>query len=1087
MNWKKILLALSIAHVGVALAATEERPLWMRYPAISPDGQYIAFTYRGDIYKVSTQGGAAVRLTSHSAYECYPVWSPDSKRIAFTSDRNRLGSNIYIMDADGGGAKILTMHSGSEIPYSFTPDGEHILFKAHIQDPAMSTLYPSSAITELYSVPTSGGRPTLRLAIPSEYAVMSADGKRILYHDRKGTENEWRKKHVSSITRDIVEYDVVRKTFRYVINHAGEDRNPVYSIDDKGIYFLSERDGKTMNVYSAQLDGSDVRQLTQMQNEPVRFLSIDRQGTLCFGYAGEIYLLRPGQTAQRVQISITHDVDDTFQERISARSGMSHATVSPDGKLIAFVSRGEVFVTAVDYSTTKRITTTSAEEHGVTFGKDSRSLIYASVRDGYWDLYQAKIPRKDDPNMANATEIIETKLIPELQGEKAYPKISPNGQEVAFVHERERLVVYNLSTKQLRRIMPDGLLQNGKGELRYEWSPDGKWFVLDYVARGHAPYNDVGIVRADGKGELINLTNSGYTDHSPRWALDGQAIIYTTERYGMRNHASWGSMEDVMMIFLNRAAYERYQQSEEDRAYADGQSKVEDKEETSGDKGAKTKGKVKPASKPKAPKETTLELDGLEDRRVRLTPNSSDLADAIVSPDGKKLYYLAAFEGKYDLWMYDLVKRTPKLINKLNAANVYFQNDATGKTIFILGSKAQKLDPKNDGLKEISYNIDMRIDYAAERQAMFAEVEREQALRFYRKDMHGVDWASLTKYYRRYLPHISNNYDFAEMLSELLGELNVSHTGSGYRSPAARAQEPTAELGLFLDWSISQRGLYVEEIVAGGPFDRSTSKLRKGDVITSIDGVELGADTDFFPLLAGKADKPLIVTFRSASSGQEVSERVKPITSDALDKLLYRRWVRQRADMVERLSGGKLGYVHIPSMGDPSFREMYSEALGRYYGRKGIVIDIRNNGGGRLHEDIEVFFGGEQYLQQEIRGRDYCEMPSRRWNHASIMLVCENDYSNAHGTPWVYKHKKMGKVVGMPVPGTMTSVNWVTLQDPTLYFGIPAVGYRTAQGEYLENMQLEPDVLQPLDPIKALEGVDTQLERAVQILLSDIQ
>ena len=169
-------------------------------------------------------------------------------------------------------------------------------------------------------------------------------------------------------------------------------------------------------------------------------------------------------------------------------------------------------------------------------------------------------------------------------------------------------------------------------------------------------------------------------------------------------------------------------------------------------------------------------------------------------------------------------------------------------------------------------------------------------------------------------------------------------------------------------------------------------------------------------------------------------------------------------------------------MGDEHFRTVYSEALGRYYDRKGIVIDIRYNGGGRLHEDIEVFFSGKQYLMQEVRGKDYCEMPSRRWNKPSVMLTCEADYSNAHGTPWVYQHQRIGKVVGMPVAGTMTSVNWDTLLDPSLYYGIPAVGYRTAEGTYLENTQMIPDVIIPLDPEKVLKGVDTQLLKAVEVL-----
>ena len=211
-----------------------------------------------------------------------------------------------------------------------------------------------------------------------------------------------------------------------------------------------------------------------------------------------------------------------------------------------------------------------------------------------------------------------------------------------------------------------------------------------------------------------------------------------------------------------------------------------------------------------------------------------------------------------------------------------------------------------------------------------------------------------------------------------------------------------------------------------------------------------------------------------------------PISQGELNELLYRRWVKQREADTERLSGGRLGYVHLRSMDDASFRRIYTDLLGKYVDKEGIVIDTRWNGGGRLHEDIEMLFSGDKYLTQVIRGVDVCDMPSRRWNKPSIMVQCEANYSNAHGTPWVYKHKKMGKLVGMPVPGTMTSVNWETLQDPSLIFGIPVIGYRTAEGTYLENSQLEPDFKVANDPATVVKGTDSQLKVAVDELLRQI-
>ena len=282
------------------------------------------------------------------------------------------------------------------------------------------------------------------------------------------------------------------------------------------------------------------------------------------------------------------------------------------------------------------------------------------------------------------------------------------------------------------------------------------------------------------------------------------------------------------------------------------------------------------------------------------------------------------------------------------------------------------------------------------------------------------------------------------------------------------------------------KGLKVDEVVEAGPFDKVSSKVAPGTVIEKIDGVEIGPDTDWFELLNGKAGKPVLFSLFNPQTKERWEEIAKPVSKGKMNNLLYDRWVKSRAAEVERLSGGRLGYVHLKSMNDGSYRDIYSDILGKYNLKDGIVIDTRYNGGGRLHEDIEILFSGEKYLEQVIRGTVACDMPSRRYNKQSIMLVCEANYSNAHGTPWVYRHKKMGSIVGMPVPGTMTSVNWETLQDASMYFGIPVIGYRTKEGTYLENSQLEPDFKVRNIYNETEKGRDAQLEKAVEELLRQI-
>ena len=990
------------------------------------------------------------------------------------------------MSADGGAARRLTTHSASEIPSTFTTDGNYILFSASIQDPANSALFPTSAMTELYKVPVTGGRTEQVLGTPAEMVCFDKSGKTFLYQDRKGFEDEWRKHHTSSITRDVWLYDSENGKHTNLTAHAGEDRNPVFAPDGQTVYFLSERDGSTFNVYSFPISSpQSLKTVTHFKTHPVRFLSMGSNGTLCYTYDGEIYTQKQGDKPQKVKIDIIRDDQNTIAD-LNFSNGATSATVSPDGKQVAFIVRGEVFVTSADYNTTKQITHTPAREAGLTFSPDNRTLAYASERNGNWELYMAKIARKEEANFPNATAIEEEVLLPSDKTERTYPQFSPDGKELAFIEDRNRLMVLNLETKKVRQVTDGSTWFSTGGGFDYSWSPDGKWFTLEFIGNRHDPYSDIGMVSAQG-GKIINLTNSGYTSGSPRWVLDGNAILFITERYGMRAHASWGSLNDVMLVFMNQDAYDKFRLSKEDYELQKELEK-EQKNTTEAKKNDKKKGDNKEKSEEKKEekvKDIVVELNNIEDRIVRLTPNSSDLGSAIITKDGETLYYLSAFEGGYDLWKMNLRKKDTKLLHKMDAGWANMEMDKDGKNLFLLGSNTmQKMGTDSESLKPISYQAHVKMDLAAERDYMFNHVYKQEQKRFYNLNMHGIDWDAMTKAYRKFLPHIDNNYDFAELLSEYLGELNVSHTGGRFR-PQLKG-DATATLGLLYDWNHNGKGLLISEVVEKGPFDHARSKVKAGNIIEKIDGQEITPESDYSVLLNGKARKKTLVTLYNPQTKERWEEVVVPVSNGVMSDLLYARWVKQRAADVDKWSNGRLGYVHIESMGDDSFRSVYSDILGKYNNREGIVIDTRFNGGGRLHEDIEILFSGKKYFTQVVRGREACDMPSRRWNKPSIMVQCEANYSNAHGTPWVYSHQKIGKLVGMPVPGTMTSVSWETLQDPTLVFGIPVIGYRLPDGSYLENSQLEPDIKVANSPETVVKGEDTQLKAAVDELLKEI-
>lgn len=1069
-----------LASAALPLMSAAITPLWLRDAQISPDGTQIVFCYKGDLWKVPSAGGQAQRLTATTHYEQMPLWSPDGKNIAFASDR--YGNNdIFLMSADGGAPVRLTYNSSNENPEAFSADGKYVLFSASIQDPVSSAMFPSSRLTELYQVPVKGGKMQQVLAVPAQSISHVPGTSQMLYQDDKGMENAWRKHHTSSIARDLWLYDsATGKHTKLTANHAGEDRNPV--ADGQGnFYFLSERNGGSMNVYKAPISDPDqAKAVTNYKTHPVRFLSRANNGTLCFTYDGEIYTMPASGKAAKVSIDLIDDGgDETVKMALSRPSEMA---VSPDGKMIALGSRGEVFVTSADYKTTKQITNTPEAEKHVAWGDDSKSLYYVSERNGQFAIYKATMGRPEDPNLANATVIEEEPVFKADNHERTMPKISPDGKKMAFVLDRTKLAVRDMESGKVTQLTDGSTTTDCRGAINYAWSPDSKWIAAEVIDRKHDPYYDIAVINV-ADGSRTNITGTGYFDEQPHWVLDGNAIIYGSDRYGMRNHASWGSQQDVMIAFLNQKAYDDFMMTKEDAELAKDKKKEDKKKE---DKKKEDSDSDKNSDKKSDTKDIEMDLARVQDRTVRLTPFSSDLKDAFITNDGETLFFITGGADDNLLWEMNLREGEIKGSKNINRGLNSFEASADGKTVFILGSQMQKFNPSNSKLTPVTYSATMKLDLEKEREYMYDNMVREEKARFYETSMHGVDWDSLSKHYRKFLPHINNNYDFAELNSELLGELNVSHTGSGYY-PETSYTENTASLGLLYDLTYTGDGLLVAEVVHGGPFDNADSRVVPGVRVEKINGVEVLPDTDYTSLLTDIAGKKTLVSFRDPATGDLWDEVVKPITISKMNNLLYKRWVEARAADVDRWSNGRLGYVHIKSMGDPSFRDMYADVLGKYNDRDGIVIDIRYNGGGRLHEDIEVLFSGKKYLTQVVRGLEVCDMPSRRWNKPSIMVTAPACYSNAHGSPWVYQTMGLGKIVGMPVPGTMTSVNWVTMQDPSLYFGIPVVGYRTAEGYYLENHQLTPDVLVDNDPALVVNGEDTMLRTAVEELLKEIK
>lgn len=1070
-----LLLSFGLTLSSFVLAQTA--PNWLRYPAISPDGSQIAFTYKGDLYLVPSSGGKATQLTFHEAHDFKPVWSSDGKQIAFASDRYG-NFDVFIMNAAGGNATRLTYHSTDEMPYDFSSDDQKVIFGAARMDIAEHRQYPTGSQPELYQVSKSGGRIDQIWTIPAEYVQTSKDGSKMIYHDKKGGENEWRKHHQSGIARDIWMYDGSKNEHTMLTKFYGEDRNPVFSPDESEIFYLSEANG-SYNVYNMPVaNPAQTSALTSFSGFPVRFLSISDNGLMSFSFDGELYTLKKGEQPKKLEISIATQSISNPDNFIAINGGVQEMSLSPDGKEIAFIARGEVFVTSVDGSLTKRITNTPEQERFVEFAPDGKSVVYSSERDGKWQIFQATKVRAEEPFFFASTLIKEESLIT-LEADAYLPKFSPDGKKLAYVEGRRSLKILDLAAKTSVTLMgPDLLFHMRDGDQYYTWSPDSKWLLASY--RPTMTNSEVVLLDASGKEKMRMLTQSGYSDTNAKWVNDGKQMIWFTNCDGLRSYATSGRNEnDVYTLFFDQAAWDKFRLNKDEFDLLKEIEKAKKPaESTDKSKAEKTESKeVKPIE---------FNWDGFEERKSRLTIHSSIMGDAVLSKDGEKLFYLARFEKGMNLWSTNLRTKETKQEIALDANSGQLEWDKDQKSLFMLsGGSISKINPESMKRESIKIAGEMTFDKTAETAHLFEHIWLRTKGIFYTPDMHGIDWNAIKPEYQKYLPHIGNSYEFAEMISEMIGELNVSHAGARY-SRSIPLADATSALGIFFDYTHSGDGVKITEVIKGGPLDKADIDVKSGMIIEKIDGELISADMDFAKLLNRKADKFTLIEVMNPADQTRKQYTVKPISLGAENQLLYKRWVKKNQEEVEKLSGGKLGYVHIPGMSDGPYRNVYEDMMGKYFEKEGIVVDTRFNGGGDLVADLAMFFTGEPFLTYATADKVVGGEPTARWTKPTLAMFNEANYSDGHCFACGYTDLKIGKTVGMPTPGTCSFAGWEGLPDGTRWGAVP-ISAKNKAGEWLENNETRPQFEVKNMPGKIDQGIDQQLEKAVEELLKDIK
>lgn len=883
-----LLLTLGGAPQAVAQDDPSDRPLWLRYPAISPDGQYIAFVYGGQIWRVPAGGGEALPLTSALFYATQPVWSADSSQIAFASTRHG-NADVFVMPARGGDIQRLTFHSSNDAPYAFSPDGQSVYFGSVRLGDAQEAFggYSLGGASQLYSVPVGGGRERLVIPLQALDVAPSPDGRTLLYTNRPSQENEWRKHAVSEAARDIWAFDTKDATHRQITTFRGEDRDALWSADGKTVYYLSERSG-SFNIWRQPFDGEgEPVQVTFHQNHPVRFLSRTDTDDLVYGYDGEIWKLAKGaKEPARVEVRIAQGslLAGTFYAKVN--DAATEIAASPDGTQLAVVARGEIFIIEAASGKTRRITTTPQYERDVSFSPDGRSVLYVSERGGKWDAFETMSATPDAKSLLAPGPLKETPIT-NTATDVLQPAYSPDGQRIAFLEDRKRLIILDRKTGKTATVLPDGLMFSyTDNDLPFTWSPDGRWLVV--TTGSAASQFEVYLIDASGQKPPVNISRSGFQEIGPAFSPDGKTIYYLSTRAGLRTTDAKDAELDIYATFLTQDAYDAFVRPADQIIHA-------------------------AAAKDAPPTPPTWEpqLDGLEFRSGRITPFSSNINMFRIAADGKSLLWVST-SATAGMTGYRINLGTPgisQVFAKPKSPVDAYATDAKGETLFVISAGGiERIKLADGSATTIPFTAEMAYDQRGEMAYLFEHVGRLTQQKFYRADMQGVDWAFYRQAYARFLPHIIHWEDFAEMLSEMAGELNASHMGSAFSQPVSYG-DATASLGVYYDHAFAGPGMRIVDILKQGPAGRADSQLRPGATILAVDGAPITPDMDIYPLLNRKASTPVRLTIQPAGGGNPVEEVVTPTPFENDLVAAQARWVERAKETTRQLSNGRLGYV----------------------------------------------------------------------------------------------------------------------------------------------------------------------------------
>ncbi|NUN49357.1 MAG: PD40 domain-containing protein [Candidatus Brocadiae bacterium] len=1034
-------------------------------PALSADGRRLAFSWRDDLWVVDSGGGTARRLTTHPGDDGEPCWSPDGTEIAFTSDRSGT-KQVHVIPAEGGEPIRLTVRTTGWSLMDWSPDGSWLLART-----TTDTGWPDNR--RLFRVPRLGGRAELLFDAYGGEARIAPDGRRIVFV-REGTQ-WWRQGYRGSEAGQVWTWSP-DDGFRSLVALPTESRWPLWRPDGRAVYYAGAEGGRfaIREVPVGEAPAQSRPVVTPAAAGADVYPCLSRDGrTLVFRRDFDLYRVDPAAGGEPRRIEITVRADDARPpvERATLDK-VSTASFSADGLEVAFVAGGDIWVMDTILREPRQVTATAEEERGVVFAPDGSALYCVSERGGQPDLW--RVERADTSLYWWRNErFLHTALTADA-GADGRPIPSPDGKRIAWIRGLGDLWTATTAGKDAKRLL------SSWNPPEYAWSPDSRWIA--YAVEDTDFNSDIWIVPADGSAPAVNVSRHPYSESNPVWSPDGRVLAFRGDRREGET--------DLFTVWLRREDDER---EKRDRTLDEAVRRMKEvrKDGEPPKKKPDGAGAVEPVR---------IDFEGLHERVRRIPVDGKGERGLFWKPDSTRLGFAAAVKGQQGTWAIDFPESgEPKLI----VAKVIDRAQWLAEGDQIVGVADGVPGTFSKGAwKAFPFSARQTIQVAARQRAAFVQAWRLMRDTYYDGRLNNRDWDAIRAKYEDAAARAADAGAFSAIVNLMLGELNGSHLGffaSGRRwNPADGWAEETPWLGIRWASRDEERGLRVAAVVREGPADRAAVRLRAGDRVLRINGRDVGPGDDLDALLAGPPRSEIVLTVadsgllsRRPSRTTRLREvRVRAGTWGDAGDVLYANWLRSNRENVERLSGGTAGYIHIRGMDWTSFDEFERQLYAAGAGKDGLVIDVRENGGGFTADHLLTILCQPTHAVTVPRGGGPGYPGDRRvyaaWDRPIVVLCNQNSFSNAEILAHAIQVLKRGRVVGVPTAGGVISTGGTAIMDLGM-LRLPFRGwFRRDTGEDMELAGAIPDVVAWPDPADQARGIDRQLEAAVKVLAEDV-